>query len=512
MLKFFKNISKTSKRPFQLNELIEILQDGVCICLQNGELIYMNKAAYFFLQIPQQTDISQYNLFNSFIHSSEQIELLKHQLNETGIVRNYEMQLKTVNNEILDVILTANILGDYREAAFGYLFLFKDVSELKKIQQQLLQAQKLESIGLMASGIAHDFNNILAAIIPNAELIKIASKAGEPNFKRAEIIEKSAHRASEIAQRLLTFTRQSDHRNYEPVNLNKVIDDSLDLLEHGIPDKIKIVKDLNDNLFQLNGDEAQLQQIIMNLVLNSIDAMPEGGEIKIITEKFVIENYYDVGSLEPGNYIHFTIQDTGPGIPIEILSKIFDPFFTTKDIGKGTGLGLSVVYGIIKGLNGHIEVSSKNNDGAKFDIYFPANEKHSQIELKEDFTSSEHSGIRFLIIDDEDYVLNILADTLTYLNYEVEKFNNGHQAIEYFARRYNEFDYAIIDLKMPHIDGRETSIELRKIKPDLNIIFTSGFDDHPIFDEKITGVVGFLKKPYSIKQVSKSLNTILKVD
>ena len=288
MFNFLKKISKTPKRPFQLNELIEILQDGVCICLQNGELIYMNKAAYFFLQIPQQTDISQYNLFNSFIHSSEQIELLKNQLNETGIVRNYETQLKTVNNEILDVILTANILGDYREAAFGYLFLFKDVSELKKIQQQLLQAQKLESIGLMASGIAHDFNNILAAIIPNAELIKIASKTGEPNFKRAEIIEKSAHRASEIAQRLLTFTRQSDHRNYEPVNLNKVINDSLDLLEHGIPDKIKIEKDLNDNLFQLNGDEAQLQQIIMNLVLNSIDAMPDGGEIRIITEKFKI--------------------------------------------------------------------------------------------------------------------------------------------------------------------------------------------------------------------------------
>jgi signal transduction histidine kinase/CheY-like chemotaxis protein len=512
MFNFFKKISKTTKRPFQLNELIEILQDGVCICLENGDLIYMNKAAYFFLQIPQQTDISQYNLFSSFINNSEQIELLKNQLDETGIVRNYETHLKTVNNEILDVILTANILGDYREAAFGYLFLFKDVSELKKIQQQLLQAQKLESIGLMASGIAHDFNNILAAIIPNSELIKIASKEGEPNYKRAEIIEKSAHRASEIAQRLLTFTRQGDHRNYEAVNLNKVIKDSLDLLEHGIPEKIKIVKDLQDNVFQLNGDEAQLQQIIMNLVLNSIDAMPNGGLVKITTEKFVIDNYYDIGSLEPGNYIHFSIQDTGSGIPIEILSKIFDPFFTTKDIGKGTGLGLSVVYGIIKGLNGHIEVSSKNNNGARFDIYFPADEKHPKTEFKKELSSNDNKDIKFIIIDDEDYVLNILADTLTYLDYKVEKFNNGQKAVEYFANKYKDFDYAIIDIKMPQMDGRETSTELRKIKPDLNIIFTSGFDDHPIFDENIAGVIGFLKKPYSIKQVSNSLKSILKTD
>jgi CheY-like chemotaxis protein len=250
----------------------------------------------------------------------------------------------------------------------------------------------------------------------------------------------------------------------------------------------------------------------MNLVLNSIDAMPNGGVIKIKTEKFIIENYYDIGSLEPGNYIHFSIQDTGSGIPIEILSKIFDPFFTTKDIGKGTGLGLSVVYGIIRGLNGHIEVSSKNNNGARFDIYFPADENHSQIELKEELSSSDNKDIKFIIIDDEDYVLNILADTLIYLEYKVEKFNNGKKAVEYFTNKYTDFDYAIIDIKMPQMDGRETSAELRKIKPDLNIIFTSGYDDHPIFDENIDGVIGFLKKPYSIKQVSKSLKTILKTD
>jgi len=510
MFNFFKIKEKATKRPFQLNELIEILQDGVCITQENGEIIYMNKAAYFFLQLPQNANVAQYNWFESFIFENSQSTVLKNQLTEQGILRNFEIQLKTAENELLDVILTANILGDYRQETFGYLFLFKDITELKKIQQQLLQTQKLESIGLMASGIAHDFNNILAAIIPNAELIKISTEEENPNYKRAEIIERSAHRASEIAQRLLTFTRQSDHRNYEPIYLNKVIEDSLELLAHSISDKVEIVKNFQSDLRLINADEAQVQQIIMNLLLNAIDAMPQGGKIEINTENFKISEFYQIGSLDPGEYIRLVIKDNGSGIPLEIMSKIFDPFFTTKDIGKGTGLGLSVVYGIVKGLNGHIEVFSKIEEGTQFDIYLPVDHRFIEIEKSLETHFSEPKNIKLIIIDDEDYVLNILSDTLEYLGYEVIKFNNGKEAISYFQEQENHINYAIIDLKMPKMDGRMVSAELRKIKPDLKIIFTSGFDDHPVTEENLAGVVGFLKKPYSIKQVSRSLEEIIK--
>jgi len=510
MFNFFKIKDKPVKRPFQLNELIEILQDGVCITHQTGEIIYMNKTAYFFLQLPQNTDISQYNWFDSFIQNDSLTSMLRNQLDKNGIISNYEVPLQTVEKDVLEVILTANILGDYRQEAFGYLFLFKDVTELKKIQQQLLQTQKLESIGLMASGIAHDFNNILAAIIPNAELIKISSKENHPDFKRAEIIEKSAHRASEIAQRLLTFTRQSDHRNYEPIDLNNVIDDSLELLEHTISDKIEIEKNYQPDLKLINADEAQVQQIIMNMVINAADAMPAGGKIELGTENFKISEFYQIGSLDPGEFIRLVIKDNGSGIPIEILSKIFDPFFTTKDIGKGTGLGLSVVYGIIKGLNGHIEVFSKIDEGTHFDIYFPVDKRFIESEEPEELHIPESQNVKLIIVDDEDYVLNILGDTLEYLGYEVVKFTNGKDAIRYFSKDENTIDYAIIDLKMPAMDGRVVSSELRKIKPDLKIIFTSGFDDHPVTDESLTGVVGFLKKPYSIKQVSRSLEEMIK--
>lgn len=510
MFDFFKLKAKPIKRPFQLNELIEILQDGVCITRENGEIIYMNKAAYFFLQLPQNANVVQYNWFEDFIFENSHSAILKNQLTEQGIIRNFEIQLKTAENELLDVILTANILGDYRQETFGYLFLFKDITELKKIQQQLLQTQKLESIGLMASGIAHDFNNILAAIIPNAELIKISTEEINPNYKRAEIIERSAHRASEIAQRLLTFTRQSDHRNYEPIFLNKVIEDSLDLLEHSIADKIEIVKNFESDLRLIYADEAQVQQIIMNLLLNAADAMPNGGKIEINTENYKISEFYQIGSLDPGEYVRLVIKDNGSGIPLEIMSKIFDPFFTTKDIGKGTGLGLSVVYGIVKGLNGHIEVFSKIEEGTHFDIYLPVDQRFIEIEKPHEAHASEPKNIKLIIIDDEDYVLNILSDTLEYLGYEVIKFNNGKEAISYFKKQENNINYAIIDLKMPKMDGRMVSAELRKVKPDLKIIFTSGFDDHPVTEENLAGVVGFLKKPYSIRQVSRSLEEIIK--
>ncbi len=510
MLKLFTaKKNKSRKRPFQLNELIEILQDGVCISRENGDLIYLNKAAYFFLQIDQNSDISQFNFFKSFIIDITQVEYLKKQFESQGIVRNYETQLKTGTDEILDVILTANILGDYRQETFGYLFLFKDISELKKIQQQLLQTQKLESIGLMASGIAHDFNNILAAIIPNAELIKISSDKTNSNYKRAEIIEKSAHRASEIAQRLLTFTRQSDHRNYEPIDLIKVVDDSIEMLEHGIPDNIEIYKKFSNNIAFILGDAAQVQQIVMNLIINAVDAMPNGGHIEIRVENFFIEGFYQVGSLDPGEYVRLTVHDSGTGIPIEIMSKIFDPFFTTKDIGKGTGLGLSVVYGIIKGMNGHIEVSSKTNDGTCFDIYLPIDQRFKREEGELPLEVHQSKNKKLLVIDDEDYVLNILADTLEFLGYEVAKFNKGKSAIDYLNEIDENIDYAIIDLKMPELDGRATSYELRKINPNLKIIFTSGFDDQPITEQDMNGVIGFLKKPYSIKQVSRSLTEIL---
>ena len=263
-----KRIGK--KQPIQLNNLIEILQDGVCITDVNGNIIYLNKSGLSLLSLDETYEVSQINFFEQYIVDDKIIKYLRDQMNQTGLVQNYELQLKTRNDRYLNVILSINLIGDFRQETVGYLFLFKDITELKKTQEQLLQSQKLESIGLMASGIAHDFNNILAAIIPNSELIRLSSKTHTDNYKRAEIIEKSAHRASEIAQRLLTFTRQDENKNIERIDLNKLIDENLELFEHGIPLNVKIKKVYDPNIKYITGDSAQIQQIIMNLLINSI--------------------------------------------------------------------------------------------------------------------------------------------------------------------------------------------------------------------------------------------------
>ncbi len=509
MLDFFKPKKQESKEPFQLSNLVEILQDGVCITNVNGEVIYLNKAAYSLLGLDRSEDLGQFNFFENFISEQEKIEYLKQEINQKGILRNYEMQLKKLSDSVLDVILTINLIGDFRNQTIGFLFLFKDITELKKIQEQLLQTQKLESIGLMASGIAHDFNNILAAIIPNAELIKISTEKSEQNFKRAEIIEKSAHRASDIAQRLLTFTRQSDQRNYTPINLNKIVEDTLEFVQHNIPKNVQISNTLAPDLEIISADATQMQQIVMNLVINAIDAMSDGGVISIKSENFMIRNYYQIGSLDPGEYVRVSIKDTGSGIPVEIVPKIFDPFFTTKEIGKGTGLGLSVVYGIVKGMDGHIEVDSVVNEGTRFDLYFPVDQEASEkVKQQERQSQVQPKDINLLIVDDEDYVLNILSDILEFLGYGVTKKGSGEEAVQLYKNGNQQFDYVILDLKMPKMDGRITSRELRKLNPKVKIIFTSGFDDQPLDDDDLAGVVGFLKKPYSINQIAKSLEEI----
>ncbi|MFZ0389704.1 MAG: ATP-binding protein [Calditrichia bacterium] len=509
MLNIFKKKAGAQKQSFHLGNLVEILQDGVCISNVEGDILYLNKAAYNLLDVDDSHELQLINFFDQLLLEPAQIEQLKKQLNQQGLVRNFELKIKRFTAGDLDVILTINIIGDFRQQTIGLLFLFKDISELKKIQQQLLQSQKLESVGLMASGIAHDFNNILAAIIPNAELIKIGLEKTKENYKRAEIIEKSAHRASEIAQRLLTFTRHNEKIPQKAINLNQVLTDSMALLEHSLPKNVKVISLPGKELNYVMGDKAELQQIVMNMVINAVDAMPEGGKIHLKTENFNIKNYYDVGSLEPGDYIKLSIQDEGTGIPLELQHKIFDPFFTTKEVGKGTGLGLSVVYGIVTSMKGHVELDSQPDKGTRFDIYFPISQVEPNEKIKQGDLPFEPGDIRLLLVDDEEYVLNILSDILEFLGYRVWKKEGGRKAVSFFREHASEIDVAIIDLRMPGMDGRTTALELRKINPALQIIFTSGFDDGPSNDEIIQGLVGFLKKPYSINQVAKTLQDIL---
>ncbi len=502
----FKN--KPRHASFELSDLIEIIQDGICISKHDGVLIYANPAAYKLLEIPFDKPLDSFNFFTSFIKENALIEEIQENLQKNGMLKNLEMQLHSVLDVRKDVILNANVLGDFTQDEYAVLFLFKDITEIKLIQQQLLQSQKLESVGLMASGIAHDFNNILAAIIPNAELIKISSPENSENYKRAVTIEKSAARATEIANKLLTFTRSQE--NYrEWVHLNDIVNSSIDLVKSSLPGDVQIIKDLAPDLKMLYADPTQLEQVLINLILNAKDAMPDGGTIFIETKNVTINERFQHMHLAPGDYVKMIVRDTGSGIPPEIITKIFDPFFTTKEIGKGTGLGLSMVYGIVQNHNGKVFVDSKVGMGTEFEIYLPA--KGKQESKKSEPVEEEnisHDQKSFLIIDDEQNVREVLGDILRFLGHNVYIAESGRKGMEIYQKHLNEIDYIILDMRMPKMDGRATLIELRKINPDVRVIATSGFDASNEKTYKELGLIGFLKKPYNIKRLATMLDEI----
>ena len=499
---------KPRKASFELADLIEIIQDGICITKHNGDLIYANPAAYSLLEIDPQAPLESHNFFQTFVRNSDHIQTINQNLQQSGMLKNLEMKLHTLSDVVKDVILNANVLGDYTQDEYAILFLFKDVTEMKLIQQQLLQSQKLESVGLMASGIAHDFNNILAAIIPNAELIKLSSPKESENYKRAEIIEKSAARATEIANKMLTFTRSQEHYK-EWTDLNEIIRNTLDLVRSSLPSHVTLEVDLAPDLYALYADKTQMEQILVNLILNARDAMPDGGTIAIHTENEVIGERYQHTHLEPGKYVKMTVSDTGSGIPPEIISKIFDPFFTTKEVGKGTGLGLSMVYGIVQNHKGYVFVESQVNEGTRFTIYLPASGKSTKtVGRRDEVEPMAENGRTILVVDDEQNVREVLGDILRFLGHRVLLADSGHAALAIYQEHGKAIDYIILDMRMPKMDGRATLQQLRLTNPHVKVIATSGFDASNEKTYKEMGIVGFLKKPYNIARVSRMLEEI----
>jgi len=499
---------KIPQQSFQLADLIDIMQDGVAITNLAGSLIFLNKAGYDILAVKGDDELGELNFFTDFIKDENKIQRIKRSLNQEGLLRNLETKLFNLEKQEKDVILTSNFITDYRQQNIGFLFLFKDITEIKRIQQQLLQSQKLESVGLLASGIAHDFNNILAAIIPNAELIKMSVPKDSENHHRAEIIEKSAAKASEIAHKLLTFTRTQDQQK-RLINLNDTILESMELVKSSLPENIDVVVELEPNLYTIPADPVQMQQVLLNLIFNARDAMPNGGRITIRTENFDIEDEYQVGNLKPGPYIKLLVEDTGTGIPIEVLPKIFDPFFTTKEVGKGTGLGLSMIYGIVKGHQGEIFVQTAENVGTRFEIYLPAEKKAIPTEKQDKRIVQVPGNFCFLVVDDDEYVRNILADILSFLGHKVLVADSGKSALEIYHQNSDAIDYVILDMKMPIMDGRATLEALQKLNPEIKAIITSGFDSHIDKTLMQIGVVGYIRKPYSIRNISRALESIL---
>lgn len=501
----------TAKRSTssRLLSIVEELKDGFCTADSEGDFIYLNRAA---LEMFAMNDTSRdYNFFNDVVRQKSHIETIRETLRYQDYLKDHEIEVFNRNGEKFPVIITLNIMKDPGGNAIGFSILVKDMTYIKKVQHQLFQAQKMESIGMLASGIAHEFNNILTGIIPNAELIKMTSEKDSANFSRAQSIQNSALRAAEIVKKLLSFARSDKPESREATDLAATSLETLDMVRKLFTNRIEIKTVFPDSLFYVEVDATRLQQIIMNLAINAKDAIGEDGVIVFRAENFILEgDDPSFSNLINGKYVKFQISDTGHGIEQKRIAHIFDPFYTTKEPGKGTGLGLSIIYGIINNLNGRIDVESEVNKGTTFTIYLPAtDEKILQIP-EDNHIEKAQNDATILVVDDERMILEMANDMLSSLGYNVMMAQNGEECLQLYRDNPDKIDLILLDLIMPRMNGVTCVEKLKSINSEVNVIITSGIGDLEKKKEiDKLDIRAFLEKPFSLKTMSAKIRQIL---
>jgi PAS domain S-box-containing protein len=392
----------------------------------------------------------------------------------------------------------------------GVLCNLIDITQHKQMEMQLLESQKMESIGTLAGGIAHDFNNLLGGILGYASLILCDMKKDNPYYEDIHTIAETAKRAADLTNRLLAFARGGKYR-VTSINANQIAKDMLIILSHSIDRSIAIETHFFKNLWSVKGDAQQIHQAMLNICLNAIDAMPGGGKLTLSTDNLILDESFAQTQLglKSGDYVRINIVDTGLGMDDKTKSRIFEPFFTTKPSSGGKGLGLSMVYGIVKNHDGCILVDSEIGKGTKMTLFFPRFvEETPQVALAE----IEDAGAkqRILLIDDEDIIRQVGKRMLIKGGYEVQLAKNGAEALEFYRIEPHAFDLVLLDLIMPEMDGKEIYHKLKEINPDVRVVFTSGYGPQDRPELAQIDNAGFIQKPFQTEILLQTVQGILK--
>jgi PAS domain S-box-containing protein len=448
-----------------------------------------------------------------------QIHDVFHQAIERGIPFNLELPLTTYDG---DRKIWARIMGksEFHEGICARLYgTIQDITELKKVQddrfemeKQLIQTQKLESIGLLAGGVAHDFNNLLSVILGYGEELKSKLHQNDPLYESASEIVTAGRRSADLTRQLLAFSRKQTMR-VEVLDINENLKNLEKMLRRLIGEDVELVTRLADDLRLVNADPGQIEQVIMNLVVNSRDAMPGGGRLIIETTNTCLDDSYaenHVG-VKAGKYVLIALSDSGIGMDEDTRKRIFEPFFTTKVQGKGTGLGLSTVYGIIKQLGGNIWVYSEPGQGTTFKIYLPAIESGQVLQkVKRQERESKGRQEMILLIEDDQGLRKLCSAMLTKSNFRVTAAANGGEALLLVEENNLQPDMIISDVIMPEMSGRMVVERLRKHLPDIKVLFMSGYTDNAIIQHGVLDPgIPFLEKPFTKEQLIHMVRDIL---
>jgi PAS domain S-box-containing protein len=381
--------------------------------------------------------------------------------------------------------------------------------QLKLLQQELLQAQKMEAVGQLAGGVAHDFNNLMHVVMSYAELASMQMPAESPIKRHLKAILEAAKRATDVTGQLLAFGRKQI-LNPRIFCLNESVMNTSNMLGRLIGEDIILKTDLDPDLASTKADPGQVEQIIMNLAVNARDAMPDGGTLTISTKNVSLKELRS--SIPAGDYVRLSMRDSGCGMPDSVKARIFEPFFTTKEQGKGTGLGLATVYGIVKQSEGYIECSSAVGEGTQFDVYLPAMKpianRFDDDETEDDFAAHDET---ILLVEDDDAVRDSAKEMLESLGFRLLVARSASEAMQISREYEGAIQLVLTDVVMPGISGNQLAVELQKERPDTRCLFMSGYTDDAVLRQGILqSSAPFLQKPFSLRGIAKKVDQVLR--
>lgn len=498
-----KRALKESEIRFQL--LVESAHDGILHIDPEGIIQFTNPRMKDILKDPKPEGK---NLRDYYDERNKEILDNKLGVRRSGDSTTYSITLTDLEGVRHDMVVSGTPNFDDRNNFQGAMGIFTDVTDLKKLEAQLQQSQKMEAIGTLAGGIAHDFNNILSGVLGYASLLRKHTAPDSRPAHYAEMIEKSAERGAALAGRLLTFSRKGP-RFVKNVEVHKLLDDVVEILAHTLDRRILLVTRKDAEATAIEGDPGQIRQVLMNLCVNAKDAMPKGGRLLLTTESIEVDEQYcrSREGLQPGPYLKITVEDTGEGMPEHVRRRVFEPFFTTKEEGKGTGLGLSMVYSAVKSHGGYVEVYSEPGKGTSFKILFPLTRTAAtDSEPPPDDMVTVGTGT-VLVVDDEEIIRKVLADMLREMGLRVLTAEDGQEGLEIYREYWWDIDAIIMDMVMPRLGGKEAFRAMKEINPSVRVILSTGFSRERAEEEALDeGIVAFVQKPLRMDELAKAVS------
>jgi signal transduction histidine kinase/ActR/RegA family two-component response regulator len=418
----------------------------------------------------------------------------------------YEIQIFAKDDRNKDVLLTLSSVPGTAKS-IGSLI---DISDRKRLEEEFRQSQKMEAVGTLAGGIAHDFNNILMGIQGYTSLMLLRLEGNHPHFERLKTIEEYVQSGAKLTRQLLAFARGGKYE-VTTTNLNEIVEKTSTLFGR-TKKEIRMETKFEPDLWSVDVDRGQMEQVLLNLYVNAWHAMPGGGDLYLETTNIcLVENRGEIFDTASGEYVRISVKDTGVGMDEKTKSRIFEPFFTTKgmEMGRGTGLGLASVYGIVRGHGGTITVESEKGKGTTFHVCIPASHREvSRIASTREVL--ERGNETILLVDDEERIISIFTALLSHLGYHVLAAKSGHEALDIYRKDGNAIDLVILDMIMPGMSGGETFNLLKELNPEIKVILSSGYSLDSMASRIMeNGCRSFIQKPFNLSFLSQKIREAL---